>query len=52
MAEPSCFCTCNIKSIPKVVITLVSVDPLKGVNEISEEVVIDMFNVQAIIDGL
>jgi hypothetical protein len=34
------------------VITLVSVDPLKGVNEISEEVVIDMFNGQAIIDGL
>jgi hypothetical protein len=52
MAEPSCFCTCNRKSIPKVVITLVGVDTLKGVDELNEDVVIDMFNVHAIIDGL
>jgi hypothetical protein len=32
--------------MPKVVITLVSIDPLKGGDELSEEVVIDMFNVQ------
>jgi hypothetical protein len=33
MAKPSCFCTCNRKSMPKEVITLVSIDPLKGVDE-------------------